>query len=247
MSLRDLELWSENLVGMHIDHSTFGKAFEKITEEYLKKYLKNLREKIKDKLGDKDFVYIADATGIKLDRLYRDVTSVGEKRKLGMHDKLSILGEYYSTVGVICISAGEWRSGYSYDSPSLVNMLSSTDIVPGKYLYADVGDDYFCYSLCFNKGLIPIIKQRRYKARGIRRKALEIFSEELYKANRGIIEGIFGGLGTKRLLFSRFKKENMRRKHVIAMAICHNLQTYMTIFCVFISIISTTYGIDDKI
>ncbi|MEM1514235.1 MAG: hypothetical protein QXN45_05090, partial [Candidatus Thermoplasmatota archaeon] len=55
MSLRDLELWSENLV---------GKAFEKITEEYLKKY-------------------IADATGIKLDRLYRDVTSVGEKRKLG--------------------------------------------------------------------------------------------------------------------------------------------------------------------
>ncbi|MEM2387879.1 MAG: hypothetical protein QXW78_01990 [Candidatus Thermoplasmatota archaeon] len=95
MSLRDLELWSENLV---------GKAFEKITEEYLKKY-------------------IADATGIKLDRLYRDVTSVGEKRKLGMHDKLSILGEYYSTVGVICISAGEWRSGYSYDSPSLVNML----------------------------------------------------------------------------------------------------------------------------
>ncbi|MEM2258278.1 MAG: hypothetical protein QXE46_00010 [Candidatus Thermoplasmatota archaeon] len=79
MSLRDLELWSENLVGMHIDHSTFGKAFEKITEEYLKKYLKNLREKIKDKLGDKDFVYIADATGIKLDRLYRDVTSVGEQ------------------------------------------------------------------------------------------------------------------------------------------------------------------------
>ena len=32
MSLRDLELWSEVLVGEHIDHSTFGKAFERIPE-----------------------------------------------------------------------------------------------------------------------------------------------------------------------------------------------------------------------
>ena len=56
------------LVGKHIDHSTFGKAFERIPEEYLK------------------------------------------KSKNKCHDKLSILSEYYSDAGVICISAGEWRS-----------------------------------------------------------------------------------------------------------------------------------------
>jgi len=231
MSLRDLELWSEALLGEHIDHSTFGKAFERIPEEYLKKYLKKLRDKIKDKLGDKDFVYLADATGVKLDRIYKDTISGNKKTKINAHDKLSILSEYYPDASVICISAGEWRAGYSYDSPSLVNILSSIDVIQGKYLYADAGyDGYSCYYLCFKKGLIPIIKQRKYIARGIRRKALEIFSKDLYKANRGIVEGIFGGLETKRLLFSRFKKEEMRRKHVIGMAICHNLQTYMTIF-----------------
>ena len=102
------------MVGEHIDHSTFGKAFERIPEEYLKKYLKKLRDKIKDKLGDKDFVYLADATGVKLDRIYRNAISGNKKIKITNHDKLSILSEYYSDAGVICISAGEWRAGYSY-------------------------------------------------------------------------------------------------------------------------------------
>ena len=39
-----------------------------------------------------------------------------------------------------------------------------------------------------------------------RKKALEIFDKELYKRFRGIIEGIFGGLETRRLLFTRYKK-----------------------------------------
>ena len=60
-------------------------------------------------------------------------------------------------------------------------------------------------------------------------KALEIFGETLYKKFRGVIEGIFGGLETRRLLFTRYKKKSMRMKHIIAMAIVHNINTYMAI------------------
>jgi len=41
--------------------------------------------------------------------------------------------------------------------------------------------------------------------RGVRREALEIFPEGLYQADRGRAEGTFGGLETKRLLYSRSK------------------------------------------
>jgi len=52
---------------------------------------------------------------------------------------------------------------------------------------------------------------------------LELFDEKLYRKFRGVIEGIFGGLETRRLLFTRYKKKSMRMKHIIAMAIVHNI------------------------
>ncbi|MCD6448684.1 MAG: hypothetical protein J7L58_06575, partial [Thermoplasmata archaeon] len=75
---------------------------------------------------------------------------------------------------------------------------------------------------------------RRY-----RKKALELFDDKLYRKFRGVIEGIFGELETRRLLFTRYKKKSMRMKHIIAMAIVHNINTYMAISS-FILIFSTT-------
>ncbi|MCD6172151.1 MAG: hypothetical protein J7J36_07075, partial [Thermoplasmata archaeon] len=52
--------------------------------------------------------------------------------------------------------------------------------------------------------------------------AREVFDEELYRKFRGIIEEVFGGLEIRRLLFTRYRKETMRMKHIIAMAIVHH-------------------------
>lgn len=68
---------------------------------------------------------------------------------------------------------------------------------------------------------------------------MELFDEEAYKKFRGITEGIFGGLETRRLLFTRYKKKkSMRMKHIIAMVIVHNINTYMAV-SLFILICST--------
>ena len=55
------------------------------------------------------------------------------------------------------------------------------------------------------------------------------FDENAYRSYRGVIEGIFGGLENRRLLFTRYKKKSMRIKHVIAMAAVHNLRVCMAI------------------
>ena len=45
------------------------------------------------------------------------------------------------------------------------------------------------------------VNSRRY-----RKKAFEAFDDKLYRKFRGVIEGIFGGLENRRLLFTRYKK-----------------------------------------
>jgi hypothetical protein len=108
--------------------------------------------------------------------------------------------------------------------------------------FADAGfDAEELYEKCFKLGIKPMIKQREYdkNPRRYRGEASRIFDKELYKKFRGVIEGIFGGLETRRLLFTRYKKKSMRMKHIIAMAIVHNINTYMAI-SLFILIFSTT-------
>ena len=65
--------------------------------------------------------------------------------------------------------------------------------------------------------------------RKYRRKVMKDFDENAYRSYRGVIEGIFGGLENRRLLFTRYKKKSMRIKHVIAMAAVHNLRVCMAI------------------
>jgi len=70
LSLRDDELLSDILYGKHIDHSTFGKANNRISYHYLKKLLIMIWNEIRNLVGDAFSVLIADSTSVKTDRLY---------------------------------------------------------------------------------------------------------------------------------------------------------------------------------
>jgi len=151
-----------------------------------------------------------------------------EKRKIV--EKMNILAEYYPSKKAIVIATGD--AFFSSDAYSAVKMLGEIDS-EAEILFADAGFDYEgLFEKCLKQQIKPIIKQRKYnkKPRKYRRKALEVFDEELYKKFRGVIEGIFGGLTTRRLLFTRYKKKSMKMKHIIAMAIVHNINTYMANF-----------------
>ena len=230
LSLRDDELLSDVLCGKHIDHSTFGKANNRISYHYLKKLLIMIWNEIRNLIGEETFsVLIADSTGVKTDRLYSQTMIKCRRKKYKVVDKLNILAEYYPEKNVIAIVNAD--ALFTSDAHSAMRMLKEVQI-KAKMLFADAGFD--CEELveeCFKLGIKPIIKQRKYNKipRRYRKKALELFDDKLYRKFRGVIEGIFGGLETKRLLFTRYKKKSMRMKHIIAMAIVHNINTYMAI------------------
>ncbi len=237
-SLRDDELFSDLLFRKHIDHSTFGKAFAKIPYMYLKKLLLMIRNEINNLIADQP-VLISDSTGVKVDRLYYQTTIKCKAKKRRINDKMSILGEYYPKERAIIIANTD--ALFPSDSFSAIRMLNEIE-TSANIFFADAGfDSEELFEKCFRKSILPTIKLRRYgkEPKRYRKKALEMFDEELYKKYRGVIEGIFGGLETRRLLFTRYRKTSMRMKHIIAMAVVHNLQTYMAILF-FIFIYSTT-------
>ena len=239
LSLRDDESLSDLLFGKHIDHSTFGKSFNRIPHHYLKKLLLMIRNEIKNLIGKKYIpILIADSTGVRTDRLYVPAIIKCKSKRRRVVDKLNIIAEYYPERSTIVIANAD--AFLASDAYSAIRMMEEIE-TNATILFADAGFD--CeelYEKCFSMGIKPVIKQRKYdrKARKYRGKAREIFDEEIYKRYRGIIEGIFGGLETRRLLFTRYKKKSMRMKHIIAMAIVHNINTYMAI-SLFILIFST--------
>ena len=54
--------------------------------------------------------------------------------------------------------------------------------------------------------------------------------EEDYKPHRGLVEAVFGGLTARRQDRTRFREESNVRKWQNAMALSHNLQSYMRLF-----------------
>ena len=210
-SLRDDELISDLLFGKHIDHSTFGKAFAKISYKYIKKLLILVRNEINNRC---------------------------RIRKRRFYDKLNVLAEYYPASRIITISAAD--SVFSSDSFSAKIMLSEIKTKAQKF-FADAGyDSNDLFEKLLNSKIIPVVKIKKHsgKIRKFRKVAEEMFDEEEYKKYRSVIEGVFGGLENRRLLFTRYRKKSMRMKHIIAMAIVHNINTYMAI-SLFILIYST--------
>ena len=230
LSLRDDEFLSDLIFGKHIDHSTFGKAFQKIPHYYLQKLLLMIRNEIRNLIG-KNYIpiLIADSTGVTTDRLYVPAIIKCKSKRRKVVDKLNIVAEYYPEKSAIVIANADVF--LTSDPYSAIKMLSEIE-TNATILFADAGFD--CeelYEKCFSMRIKPVINQRKYdrKARRYRGKARKIFDEELYRKFRGVIEGIFGGLETRRLLFTRYRKKSMRMKHIIAMAIVHNINTYMAI------------------
>ncbi len=129
---------------------------------------------------------------------------------------------------------------FSSDSFSAKIMLSEIETKAEKF-FADAGyDSNDLFEKLLNSKIIPVVKIKKHsgKIRKFRKVAEEMFDEEEYKKYRSVIEGVFGGLENRRLLFTRYRKKSMRMKHIIAMAIVHNINTYMAI-SLFILIYST--------
>ena len=119
--------------------------------------------------------------------------------------------------------------------PSLLKRIKRIGIAFSGRFNLDKGYDSDQNSrLILESGTIPNIKQREDVARTskrFRKKAQELFDENLYK-KRGMIEGIFGAEEAEgHRLLCRFRKTSTRRRFGLCKAIGWNLEVLNRMEC----------------
>ncbi len=248
-----METLSNTLHNKHIDHSTYGKAFKRIDSEFLSNLLTFTYVIIDNLLNQpSNKLYMANSTGVSINRLYKECIHRGKRTKRLVHDKLHVLASYYPEQGFIPIISARWGGGYSSDSANLLEMVKQIDSLDNEYLLADGGYDcceLFEYLLQHN--ITPIVKTKEFKwnrsesfgfadlqnleevlssyhISKVRKTIKEMFNKDWYKL-RGVVESIFGGLETKNRLKLDDRLADSRCKSTIATAIVHNILTLMRV------------------
>jgi hypothetical protein len=218
---RDMEGLCEPFFSRHVDHSTIGWAMQRIPPGFLTKALKLLYEKTDGLCGDG--VFITDSTGMETDR-YEDVNRVMKETRRRERRKLHVIVKLYPEEGIISIASAGESDGDRNDSP-MFREIFDPDYCCDGFLFGDRGYDANAnVKLCYDNGLVPVIKQRDYDTRpkGYRRKAFKDFDGELYRRYRGLVEGVFGGMETR-----YGNKTRCRLEHTRAVALAHNIRAYL--------------------
>lgn len=224
---RDMEMGSELYVGKHIDHSTFGKVFQKIPYLYFLKLLEMTSNFLENLLGKVNLL-IADSTGMHSNIYYDSTFKIKESRRKRRY-KINALVASYPEKNLTYIRNAVGSDLRLSDSEGARRMLEKQDLTNCVFI-ADRGYDFEkVYKVCKDKNIKANIKAKKYESnRSKKRKlAMKNYDEELYKQKRGVVETIFGGLRNKGLLNTRFRKVESINKHSLISIFRHNLFTIL--------------------
>jgi hypothetical protein len=176
-----MELDSETFFEKNIDHSTFGKNFQKIPHDYLRKLLQLTGRLLENLLGHAK-VHIPDSTKLSTDR-YKDIIYQGKPRRVKETFKLHTMVQRHPKKQMTIIMDGLSSDAHISDAEGAVRMshvLQKGDILP-----ADRGYDYEkVYAVCAERKVrTNIKKQDREDGKGFRHRKKAKFrnKEELLK------------------------------------------------------------------
>ena len=226
MSLREMEGMIPLLAGNSLDHSVVDWWFEKLDDDWVAETVRTLGDKIEAMFKKSE--YIADSTKYTTTR-YQEIIDTGKKELEHLTMKLHILTAYFPSVGIICIKNVHATHGDANDNPILrENLLENVKLRKKRRLHADKG--------YWSKGNIRASKNKRLKPNIVPKEntkhsltlitAMKEYDNEARKANRGIIEGIFGGTTTDTDNITRFVKDRCRKTHLTLCALTHQIRTY---------------------
>src|SRR3989338_1443401 len=224
---RDMESDSELYVNKHIDHSTFGKNFQKTPYIYFLNMLEETSKLLENILG-KVKVLIADSTGTH-SHVYHDCELVDKKTRRKKRYKTHALVSSHPNAKAIYIRTGIGRNLRISDSEG-AKRRSEKDSAKNCLFIADRGYDFEkVYKECHNKNIKANIKPQKYESNRStkRNNAIKQYSENLYKEGRGVVESIFGGLSNKGLLNTKLRKDENINKHSLISMFRHNLYTLL--------------------
>ncbi len=222
---RKVEQQVKLLSKKELDHSNCVRWFGRLTLDYINMLVYKVHKKITNVSNAGD--YIADSTTLTCDTLI-PVLKAGKTDFEHETWKFHALSQYIFTIGLISIVSVFPSRGTANDSPQLRNHLLTAKVCRGKKLHADKG--YFGKKnlrKCVEAGLIPNIapKEWQYTDGYLRRYVRSVYDNKSRKKNRGLIEGIFGGIETETHAKIRCRTPHHRDICTALIGLKHNLRT----------------------
>ena len=219
-TLRQAEFMLLALLGVSIDHSTIGKAMQRLPESYLEEAIALLHRRISSLLG-RSGVYVADSTGITCERSRVRKLRALKVVEVEEHVKLHLIIELRA--GLAAIAAARVTPGEAHDAPLAEEMLSERELGEGMMLADSAYDSEEIFKACSSRGLTPVVKQRKNSRRGrFRRRARREFRQEVYRF-RGVAEGVFGAIELRYKARIRARKRKTRIIAALMLALAYNI------------------------
>ena len=219
-TLRQAELMLHALLGVSIDHSTIGKALQRLPEGYLEEAVALLHRRVASLLG-RSGVYVADSTGITCERSRVRKLRALKVIKVEEHVKLHLIIELRA--GLATIASARVTPGEAHDAPVAREMLSEQELGEGVMLADSAYDSEEIFKACFAGSLTPLVRQRKNSKRGrFRRRARREFKQEVYRF-RGVAESVFGAIEVKYNARIRARKRKTRIIAALLLALAYNI------------------------
>jgi hypothetical protein len=224
-SYRDMELDSEMFFEENIDHSTFGKNFQKIPYDYLRKLLQFTGRLLESLLGHTK-VHIPDSTKLSTDR-FKEIIYQGKLRRVKETFKLHTIVQRHPKKKMTIIMDGLSSDAHISDAEGAVRMshvLREGDVLP-----ADRGYDYEkVYEACAKRKVRTNIKQQNKESgKGFRYRKKARFYKKSYKSQRGIVETRFSAIENSGLTLTHYRTEDTRFKYGILLELGQNINNLL--------------------
>ena len=219
---REMELEADLYLPYKADHSTFHRNYEKISQKYVEKLIISF-------VNENRFVYwIADSTcmstKINVERVVQ-----GTRNKVKLRDKYHVVIGYAPTTHQTFILGAKASDEHMSDSQGAIEILKNKKS-NGYFLGDSAYNTYELHEIVKEYGLFAQMKPDK---KGIRKKMsakskqTKLFSKNLYKEIRGVVETVFGGSTNAGLILTYAKKTHTRRLDTLMLALRHNLMARM--------------------
>lgn len=228
IDFRSLEYLVALLTGKHLDHSNCVRWFGRLTVAYVDALVFQVHQRILDvsDIGD----YITDSSEVLCDRLQ-------QREKAGNvileHQtwKLHLLSMYLVKLGLMSITSIFPTPSRVHEGPVFRNhFLKKERVIPGRRCHGDkafFGKENIkkCKEIGLKPNIVP--KDIDYSDGYLKRYVRKEYDNQSRKQNRGLVEGIFGGLETNGSMQMRCRTPHHRDIYVALLGLAHNIRTYL--------------------
>ena len=226
---REMELEATLYLPDKADHSTFARNYAKIREEYIENLIVSL--------VDGSFSYwIADSTRIST-KIRVERTIQGTRNKILLRDKYHVIIGYDPPKHTTFILGAKASDEHMSDSQGAIEIIKNKQAT-AYFLGDSAYNTYDLHEVVKESGMFALMKpdfKGIRKKMSVKAKQTKLFSKNIYKEIRGIIETVFGGATNAGLMLTYAKKEHTRRLDTLMLALRHNLMaTIRSSYIVFV-------------